>query len=266
MSKMNQAVCGIRKLDELAAKDRWVNKLHPLVKLFLTVVYITLVVSFPKYDLAGLAGMAVYPIVVFIIGEISFRDAVYRMRGVLPLVCVVGIFNPVFDRKIILNIGNIAVSGGVISMCILMGKGIFSVLASYLLMVSTSIEKICYALRLLHVPKLLVTQILLTYRYISLLLSEASRMTQAYALRAPGQRGIHFKAWGSLAGGLLLRSMDRAENVYESMCIRGYCGEFYYGERIKFCGKDVIYLLFWTVIFLVLRFLPVMEMLGRLFV
>lgn len=266
MSKMNQAVCGIRKLDELAAKDRWVNKLHPLVKLFLTVVYITLVVSFPKYDLAGLAGMAVYPIVVFIIGEISFRDAVYRMRVVLPLVCVVGIFNPVFDRKIILNIGNIAVSGGVISMCTLMGKGIFSVLASYLLMVSTSIEKICYALRLLHVPKLLVTQILLTYRYISLLLSEASRMTQAYALRAPGQRGIHFKAWGSLAGGLLLRSMDRAEYVYESMCIRGYCGEFYYGERIKFCGKDVIYLLFWTVIFLVLRFLPVMEMLGRLFV
>lgn len=74
MSKMNQAVCGIRKLDELAAKDRWVNKLHPLVKLFLTVVYITLVVSFPKYDLAGLAGMAVYPIVVFIIGEISFRE------------------------------------------------------------------------------------------------------------------------------------------------------------------------------------------------
>lgn len=266
MSKMNQAVCGIRKLDELAAKDRWVNKLHPLVKLFLTVVYITLVVSFPKYDLAGLAGMAVYPIVVFIIGEISFRDAVYRMRVVLPLVCVVGIFNPVFDREIILNIGNIAVSGGVISMCTLMGKGIFSVLASYLLMVSTSIEKICYALRLLHVPKLLVTQILLTYRYISLLLSEASRMTQAYALRAPGQRGIHFKAWGSLVGGLLLRSMNRAENVYESMCIRGYCGEFYYGERIKFCGKDVIYLLFWTVIFLVLRFLPVMEMLGRLFV
>ena len=266
MSKMNQAVCGIRKLDELAAKDRWVNKLHPLVKLFLTVVYITLVVSFPKYDLAGLAGMAVYPIVVFIIGEISFRDAVYRMRVVLPLVCVVGIFNPVFDRKIILNIGNIAVSGGVISMCTLMGKGIFSVLASYLLMVSTSIEKICYTLRLLHVPKILVTQILLTYRYISLLLSEASRMTQAYALRAPGQRGIHFKAWGSLAGGLLLRSMDRAENVYESMCIRGYCGEFYYGERIKFCVKDVIYLLFWTVIFLVLRFLPVMEMLGRLFV
>lgn len=266
MSKMNQAVCGIRKLDELAAKDRWVNKLHPLVKLFLTVVYIILVVSFPKYDLAGLAGMAVYPIVVFIIGEISFRDAVYRMRVVLPLVCVVGIFNPVFDRKIILNIGNIAVSGGVISMCTLMGKGIFSVLASYLLMVSTSIEKICYALRLLHVPKLLVTQILLTYRYISLLLSEASRMTQAYALRAPGQRGIHFKAWGSLAGGLLLRSMDRAENVYESMCIRGYCGEFYYGERIKLCGKDVIYLLFWTVIFLVLRFLPAMEMFGRLFV
>lgn len=263
---MNQAVREIVKLDELAAEDRWVNQIHPLVKLFLTILYIGLVVSFPRYDLAGLATMAVYPVVIFIVGEISFGDALRRLRIVLPLVCVVGIFNPVFDRDIISYMGNIAVSGGVVSMCTLMGKGVLSVLASYLLIASTSIEKICYALRLLHMPKILVTQILLTYRYVSLLLNEASRITRAYALRAPGQKGIHFKAWGSLVGGLLLRSMDRAETVYESMCIRGYHGEFYYGNSIRFRGKDTGYLLLWTAAFLVLRYLPVPELLGRLFI
>jgi cobalt/nickel transport system permease protein len=266
MSKINQAVREIGKLDELAAEDRWVNQIHPLVKLFLTIFYIGLVVSFSGYDLAGTATMAVYPVVIFIVGEIPFWDALRRLRIVLPLVCVVGVFNPIFDRAIVSYMGNIAVSGGVLSMCTLMGKGILSVLASYLLIASTSIEKICYALRLLHVPKILVTQVLLTYRYVSLLLLEASRLTRAYALRAPGQKGIHFKAWGSLVGGLLLRSMDRAETVYESMCIRGYHGEFYYRKSIKFRRQDLAYLLGWTIVFLILRYLPVPEILGRIFV
>ena len=42
----------------------------------------------------------------------------------------------------------------------------------------------------------------------------------AYALRAPGEKGIHFRAWGSLLGQLLLRSVDRAQLVYESMLLR----------------------------------------------
>lgn len=266
MSSINSAVRKVRKLDELAKEDRWVNRIHPLVKFFLTVLYIGLVVSFPKYNLTGLLGMAVYPGLLFGMGEISFRDGLRRMRVVLPLVCVVGIFNPFFDRTIVTYVGGIGISGGVLSMCTLMGKGILTVLASYLLIATTSMEEICYALRLLHVPKLLVTQILLTYRYVSLLLSEASRMTQAYSLRAPGQKGVHFKVWGSMVGGLLLRSMDRAGQVYESMCLRGYQGEFYYGSGKKFAGKDAVYLVVWTVVFLLFRFLPVLEWIGNLFV
>ena len=109
-------------------------------------------------------------------------------------------------------------------MVTLMIKGIYSVLAAYLLIATTSIEKICYALRLLHIPAILVTQVLLTYRYNTVLLEEANRMTQAYSLRAPNQKGVHFKVWGTLAGQLLLRSMDRANEVYEIMTLRGYQG------------------------------------------
>ena len=145
-------------------------------------------------------------------------------------------------------------------------KGIFTVFASYLLIATTTIEKICYALRLLHLPKIFVTQILLIYRYISVLLSEANRITQAYALRAPGQKGIHFKVWGSLVGQMLLRSMDRAEDIYEGMCLRGYQGEFYYGSKIKVRWTDMLYLCIWATLFLALRFLPVSERIGSMFV
>lgn len=77
----------------------------------------------------------------------------------------------------------------------------------------------------------------------------------AYALRAPGQKGIYEKAWGSLAGGLLLRSMDRASAVYESMVLRGYSGEFYYGKKRKLTKQDVGYLAVWPIVFVVIKIL-----------
>ena len=172
-------------MDMLAAKDQWVNKIHPLVKLVLTIVFLTVTMSFPKYDLTGLLRMGIYPIVLFIVGEISLSDSIRRLRIVLPLVCFVGLFNPIFDRQVIGHIGTAPLTAGMLSMVTLMIKGIYSVLAAYLLIATTSIEKICYALRLVHIPAILVTQVLLTYRYVTVLLEEANRMTQAYSLRAP---------------------------------------------------------------------------------
>ena len=94
-------------------------------------------------------------------------------------------------------------------------------------MVTTRMEDLCYALQKLHVPGTFVTVLMLTYRYIIVLLKEMERMTDAYTLRAPGQKGLHYKVWGTMVGQLLLRSMDRAQTVYDSMRLRGYCGEFY---------------------------------------
>lgn len=265
MSKLNDAIYEIDHLSEIAQQDQWINCIHPLVKFLLTILYIFIVVSFPKYNVSGLLSMAMYPLILFIVSDLSFKDALHRLRIVLPLVCVVGILNPFFDREVYSTIGSFQVTGGMLSMITLMGKGIFTVLASYILIATTTIEKICYAMRLIHVPKIMVTQILLIYRYIRVLLSEVKRITQAYSLRAPNQKGIHFKAWGSLVGQLLLRSMDRADIVYESMCLRGYNGEFDYGS-ISFQKSDAIYLIFWVALFIVCRLFPVFEWVGGLFI
>lgn len=254
MNKISNAIYEINKLDELANQKQWINQIHPLIKLLVTVGYIIIIISFDQYDLSKVLVMGVYPITIFILGEISFMESLWRLRIVLPLVCVIGIFNPFYDKTVAFQIGEIEVTTGMISMATLMIKGIYSVLASYLLIVTTTIEKICYALRLLHVPVILITQILLTYRYISVLLSEVNRITQAYSLRAPNQKGIHVKVWGSLMGQLLLRSIDRAGIIYDSMNLRGYDGRFYYYGRKVCNAKNWIYLFFWVSIFLVLKF------------
>ena len=61
MNKLGNALYEIHHMDMLAAKDQWVNKIHPLVKLVLTIVFLTVTMSFPKYDLTGLLRMGIYP-------------------------------------------------------------------------------------------------------------------------------------------------------------------------------------------------------------
>lgn len=264
MNHIEFAIYEIHSMDSLASRNQWVNRLHPLIKFLITIEYIALVVSFSKYDVLGIAGMIIYPLVLFQLADLSFRACIKRLRIVLPLVCCIGIFNPFLDHTTI-QIGSMAVSAGVLSMIMLILKGIYSVLASYLLIATTSIEDICYALRLLHVPKILVTQILLTYRYVTVLLGEVNRMTQAYSLRAPKQKGVHFKVWGSLTGQLLLRSIDRANTVYESMLLRGYQGEFaYLGQEHAMRAGDWIYWLVWLVLLICFRCFPIFILVGQL--
>jgi cobalt/nickel transport system permease protein len=94
------------------------------------------------------------------------------------------------------------------------------------------------------------------------LAEEANVMTQAYSLRAPGQKGIHYKAWGSFLGQLLLRSMDRAEELYSSMLLRGYHGEFYYAQGGGSSIRDVLYAAFWCALFIAARFVNLTQLLG----
>lgn len=243
MSGVKDAAAGLREMDELSAGDSPIHALNPLGKLLVTMVYIGVTTSFHKYQLSGLMAMALYPALLFAVSGISVKTCLHKMRMVLPLVCAVGIFNPFFDREPLLYAGSLAISGGMVSMVTLIVKGVFCLTASFLLIATTPIDRICGALRKLHVPRMLVTLVLLTYRYVAVLAEEAAAMTMAYRLRAPGQKGIHFSAWGSFLGQLLLRSMDRAEEIYCSMQLRGFCGDFWYAETESMRAADVIFCL-----------------------
>ena len=210
--------------------------------------------------------MLLWPVFLFQLSGIPVRTCFYKLRIVLPLVMAVGLFNPIFDRTPALILGNVTVTGGVISMITLMLKGVFCLMASFLLMATTPIDKLCAALRSLHVPGMIVTLLLLTYRYVGVMTKELAVMTDAYHLRAPGQKGIHISAWGSFLGQLLLRSMDRAQELYTSMLLRGYHEHFHYAKMKKFGTSDAIYMAVCFAAMLFLRLGRPAVLLGSLFV
>ncbi|MBR1566036.1 MAG: cobalt ECF transporter T component CbiQ [Oscillospiraceae bacterium] len=266
MNKMEKALHELSEMDELAALDSPIHRLHPAAKLLTTIAYIVLVVSFDKYDLDGLIPMLLWPVLLFQISGIPVRTCFYKLRIVLPLVMAVGLFNPFFDRTPLLMLGTVRISGGVISMLTLMGKGVLCLMASFLLMATTPIDSLCAALRRLHVPGLIVTLLLLTYRYVGVMTEELAIMTDAYHLRAPGQKGIHISAWGSFLGQLLLRSMDRAQELYSSMLLRGYHEHFHYAPVGVFALRDGVYTLAGVTVLALLRFVPVAQWIGSLMV
>ena len=263
---MEKALHELAEMDELAALASPIHRLHPAAKLLSTIAYIVVTVSFDKYDLNGLIPMLLWPVLLFQVSGIPVRTCFYKLRIVLPLVMAVGLFNPFFDRGILLRIGGLAVSGGTVSMLTLMLKGVFCLMASFLLMATTPIDSLCAALRKLHVPGMIVTLLLLTCRYVGVMTEELAVMTDAYCLRAPGQKGIHISAWGSFLGQLLLRSMDRAQELYSSMMLRGYHEHFHYADVRPALGTDWLYALGSVLLFLLLRFVHIAQLLGSLFV
>lgn len=253
MGRLTKAMYHIYELEELAEKPTRINQVHPLIKLVVTVIDISCVVSMNKYNIIGLLFFFLYPLMLFYLSAIPIGVCIRKIRIFLPFLCVIGIFNPFYDHTPVIIFGKYLLSGGIISLITLMIKGMLTLMAAFLLIATTGMERICYAFRLLHTPGMIVTQVLLTYRYITLLLKEANAVMEAYSLRAPKHKGVKYKVWGTLLGQLLFRSMDRAENLYESMLLRGFHGEFYYASQQKVTTLDYIYLLLWLVILTGLR-------------
>ncbi|VXD22551.1 energy-coupling factor transporter transmembrane component T family protein [Planktothrix paucivesiculata] len=82
------------------------------------------------------------------------------------------------------------------------------------------------ALKGLPIPATFKEIILLTGQYLEILISEVRQMQQAAKLRGlSGYSGWLRYTSAAMIGSLYLRSLDRAERVYNAMILRGYQGK-----------------------------------------
>jgi len=262
MSNMAKSLYNIRLLDELAQKRTFIHSIHPLSKLLVTAAYLIAVVSCGKYEIDILLPFFFYPVIIMAVAEIPAAAILKRTLIAAPLAIGIGIFNPLFDYKTLIVVGNLQISGGWISFITIIIKSLLTVTAALILIATTEMAKIASALRIMRVPRIFVVQLLLTYRYISVLIEEASRAIRAYSLRSPFQKGIKFKDWGSLTGQLLIRTVDRAQRIYQSMCCRGFQGEYNTGVIQKMVLNDVVYAVVWIAFFVVARYFNLSSLMG----
>lgn len=260
---MQNSLHQIRLLDELARRPNSINDLHPLTKLLTTIAYLVVVVSFDRYEVSALLPLVFYPVIILALTDLPVGEIMKRIGWTLPFIIGVGIFNPLFDHQSVSVLG-FSISQGWLTFLSIFIKCVLTVAAGVLLIATTGMEKLGAALRMLRVPKIFVLQLLLTYRYISVLGNELARMLRAYSMRAPGQKGIKREAWGSLAGNLLLRSFDRAQRVYAAMCLRGFTGDYHTGRLTPLGRQDMIFMAGWLAFFIAARSYNLPAWLGSL--
>lgn len=266
MNKIEDAIYQVHHIDNNSNNNNILNKIHPLVKLIISVVYILFLTSINKYNLTITLAMSIYLIVVSTIGDLSIKNCIKRLKIVLFFLIIIGIANPILDRQVVTSIGIIPITTGMISALTLILKGIFAIISSYFLIVTTGVENICYALKKLHIPNILITIFMLIYRYIIVLLKEVQKIWIAYSLRAPKQKGIHFKAWGSMIGSLMIRSIDKAEVIYQAMELRGFSPDNFFMKNQKIDKTSIIYFMAGLLLLLIIRFIPIFDLIGNVFV
>lgn len=264
MPKITNSLNNIWLLDDLAQKETSIHKIHPLIKLVTTLVYLVAVISFGRYDVGSLLPYVFYPVIIIALAELPVIPILKRVLLVEPFIIGIGILNPLFDNYTVM-LGGIALSQGWITFLSIFIKCGLTVIVSILLVATTGMDQLAAALRMLKIPKLFVLQLLLTYRYISVLIEEVFRMQRAYSLRAPGQRGIHRSVWGSFAGQLILRTYERAQRVYQSMSLRGFTGEYNTGKISRIGLKDFVYFTGWSLFFIIARIYNIPTLIGSLF-
>lgn len=125
-------------------------------------------------------------------------------------------------------------------------KSWVSVQVAILLVMTTSLPDLMWALRNLRVPEPLVAIVSFMYRYLYVLADEASRLLRARASRSAAHRGPRAGSslvWrgrvaGYMVGSLMLRSFERSERIYHAMASRGYSGELKSFAVHHFTARD----------------------------
>lgn len=249
----------------MADGDTIIHKFHPYVKSVVLVFYLIIVLSLSPFQFDRLAPFILFPVVTISLAEIPFRFIFHRILPVLPFVIFAGISNIWFDRRIAFFIGSLPITYGAISFITLILKTFLTVSAILILLTTTPMKSLTDFLRRIKVPELLITQIMLSYRYLTLLVDEVSIMETAYRLRSGGKQRIELKHIGSFIGQLLLRSYDRATRVAFAMKCRGYGNISSMSSSNPIKLDDVLIGLGLIGLFLSLRIWDLSGVLSRLF-
>ncbi len=232
------------------------DRLDPRAKWVVTFAFVLTVTSFGKYEISRLTPLVLYPVVIGAVYGVSLKALFRKTLFALPFVLLVGLFNPLFDRQILVQTEWFSLSGGWISFFSITLRSLLAVTSAVLLVMTSPFEKLCLGLEKMKVPRVLVTQLLFLHRYLFLLKSEAGRMVRAHQLRSRGNRPkIALSSAVSMIGLLLLRTLDRATRIHRAMLVRGFDGEVRLLSSLRFSWlKDGLFTLSWISYFLLVRF------------
>ncbi len=264
MKGVESGLLDFSRLEMLAAGDSPVHRLDPRTKVLVTAAFLVFVVLHGKYDLAGLAPLALYPVAAMALSGLPAGYILGKLLLASPFVLLVGVWNPVLDRGILVTVGGLPISGGWISFASIVVRFALTLSAALILIATTGFDQVCRGLSRLYAPKAFVLQLLLLYRYIFVLAGEAARMVRAFRLRNLSDERPAMRTYAALLGSLLVRALDRAQRIHMAMLSRGFDGEIRMSRPMRLRLADAAWAAFWIAFFILVRRYDIPGLLGQI--
>lgn len=235
-------------IDHHSLGDSAVHRLHPATKAAAAaaVLAVSLAAPFPRY--APLVPPALFLLLGALMSRVSLPHLLGKMKIPLGFTLLAVAFMPFFrpsPTRLVLAVGPFAIpyyaESAARALHIAAGAAL-AIAAMILLLATTPFQDLLRVLERIRVPNLLLRILAVFYRYLFILTDEAEKMELAVAARSAGafHRGRQLRMAGNLAGVLFLRSLERGEQVYQSMCARGFAGRFPSLAAPRFHAADAL--------------------------
>ena len=221
----------------------------------LLALFVTAVISVPKYDLPGVIAFAAFPLLLVTATRTPLLPILKRLFAATPFIMFMAVGNILLDRAPAGDIAGVTISGGMLSAAVIAMKAMITLSSLLSLMSLMPFHRFGTALRSLAVPEVFVTQLLLVYRYSFLLSEEAAMMQKARELRSFGRKGKGPFVTAGLIGSLLIRTTSRAERIYMAMTSRGFRSALSTRPPLQAGPKDLLLIGCSALLFLAIRFM-----------
>lgn len=265
MPRLEKAITILNARQLKPGEQSHIGDIDPRALLLVSVIYLLAMLSVPLQRTDMIIWFAVYPIISAPLAHIPYERLFRNSLFVAPLLIFIGIFNPFYDRTPAFTVFGIAVSAGWISFISILIRGLLATQALLLLIRVAGFNEMCEAMRRLGVPSVIVTQLLMVYRYLTVLLQEALTMQHARQARSYGKTSFKASMWGAFVGQLLLRTLERSRRINMAMKARGFNGSLCTTPPSHWDTAATVYCLVWIPVFFALRFTDVSSLLLTLF-
>ncbi len=232
--------------EELAESNFPLNRVSPVVKIIIAAIFIVLTISVKKYDIFHALLLTSFTCFLVAIAPVKVTSILKMLLYLSPFVLMLVIFNPVYDKSVI-RIAGYQVYGGYVSAFTTVLKFINTATVSVLIVSSTKFIHIASSLRFLRMPKFLIIQFMVMYRFIFIFLYDIIQSIQAINSRGLQSTTFSWHNMKAIVSAFFVKSVLRGEEVYNAMLSRGFdIRNFKFDNKINisdifFCLCSLLY-------------------------
>ncbi len=233
-------------IDRYSDGDTIIHSIDARVKILSTLLFTVVVVGLPRYSIVPLIWFMIGPFTIFTLAKIPFKFVLRRILIASPFIITLAVCYSFIDsdtRQVNFGPWQMQIKGSILICANIIIKFILTMSALTALTATTPFSSLLYGLEKMYVPRLLILQLAVLYRYIFLLIDVSGRYLRSYSARSLRYLGFRREATirSAMIGSILISSLDISERVNLAMIARGFDGKIRTLSQEKIRGKDLLF-------------------------